>query len=175
MKKIKNDLIVSELIEEGNKYNFENNKYYAHGDVFSQATTEFLSWVSKVDNYISSNYDETSGPYKMLISVNKSKFNGYYQSEFEAELTKLKGAIKSCENLKPNKIKPSDKITDLIKNPLFWAILVCVIGASYKLGFDNGNTKYENQKIELSENNKVLRDSISHLNIQLNKPIIKVK
>ena len=137
MNKTKNDLIVSALIDEGNKYDFDNNKYYAYGEVFSRATTEFLSWVSKVEDFISSNYSESSGPYKMLQSVNKAKFSGYYKYEFDAELTKLKGAIKSCENLKPNRITTGDKIIELIKNPFFWTVLVIGISASYKLGFDN--------------------------------------
>jgi hypothetical protein len=167
MKKKTNDQILSELITEGNKYSFENNSYYTYGEAFSRSTTDFLSWISKVENYILSNYDESSGPYKMLISVDRSKFSGYYEYEFEPELTKLKGAIKSCKNLAPNKLKSSNPIIDLIKNPIFWTVLVFVGGASYKFGFDNGNTKYESEKIELSEKNKVLKDSLTQSKVNL--------
>ncbi|WP_343658839.1 hypothetical protein [Chryseobacterium sp.] len=163
------------MIIEGNKYNFENNSYSAYGEVYSRSTTDFLSWISKVENYITSNYNESSGPYRMLISVNKKKFNGYYDYEFEPELTKLKGAIKSCENLPPNKLKSSNQIIELLKSPLFWTILVFVGGTSYKLGFDNGNTKYDSEKIELNQKNKVLGDSLLLIKDQLKNTITKGK
>lgn len=111
----------------------------------------------------------------MLISVDRSKFNGYYKYEFEPELTKLKGAIKSCENFTPNRLKSSNQIIELLKSPLFWTILVFVGGASYKLGFDNGNTKYESEKIELGQKNKVLGDSLILMKNQLKNTKIKRK
>ena len=109
----------------------------------------------------------------MLTSVDRSKFSGYY--EFEPKLTKLKGAIKSCENLVPNKSKSSNSVIELLKNPIFWTVLVFVGGASYKFGFDNGNTKYENEKIELSEKNKVLKDSLTTVKSQLKNTKINAK
>ena len=108
----------------------------------------------------------------------QKKFSGYYQSEFETEFTKLKGAIKSCENLKPNKrVQENNHIISLIKNPIFWTVIVVLIGASYKLGFDNGNSRFDNEKNELNKENIKLNDSIQKLNNVITKKdsIIKSK
>jgi hypothetical protein len=125
----KNKTFIKELIEEGNKFSFENNKKYSANQHYSKATPEFLAWVSKVEDYISSNFDESSGPYKMLNSVQKIKFSGYYQSEFETEFNKLKGAINSFLSLNPNKKQQENQILSLIKNPLFWTAIVILMSA----------------------------------------------
>ena len=165
----KKNLEVTELIIEGNQYSSENNKKYAHGEFYSDATTEFLAWISKVENYIYTNFDENSGPYKMIQSADKSKFSGYYLTQFDRELLKFKGAIKSCESLKPNKSKNENQILSLIRNPFFWTTLVILISGAYKLGFDNGNSKFDIEKQEFNEKNKVLRDSINILKSKTNK------
>ncbi len=157
----KNKTFINELIEEGNKFSFENNKKYNSNQHYSKATPEFLAWVSKVEDYISSNFDESSGPYKMLNSVQKIKFSGYYQSEFETEFNKLKGAINSCLSLNPNKKHQENQILSLIKNPLFWTVIVILMSASYKLGHDNGLAKFDIEKIEMNRLNNIYADSIS--------------
>ncbi|KFE98010.1 hypothetical protein IX39_16530 [Chryseobacterium formosense] len=168
--KIKNKNInVQELINEGNNYSSENNCKIKYGEYFSDATPEFLAWISKVENFIYTNFDENSGPYKMLQTADKSKFSGYYLSEFDRELQKYKGAIKSCEHLKPNKSKSENVIISLIKNPVFWTTLVVVIGGSYKLGFDNGNSKFDKEKQEFIDINKKLIDSVKLLKIENSK------
>ena len=159
----KNNPNVSELINEGNTFSNANNRKISHNQYFSDATPEFLSWVSKVENYIYTNFDENSGPYRLLQSVDKSKFSGYYLSEFDRELSKLKGAIKSCETLKPNKSNKENQIISLIKNPFFWGTLVVLIDGSYKLGFDNGNSKFDIEKNDLKDKNENLNDSMKIL------------
>lgn len=163
------NLYITELIKEGDNYSSENNKKIAHGQYLSDASTEFLSWISKVEDYIYTNFDENSGPYKMLQSANKSKFSGDYLSEFDRELAKFKGAIKSCETLKPNKSKSENLIISLIKNPFFWTVLVITIGGAYKLGFDNGNSKFDTEKQEFKDRNKILNDSINLLKTENDK------
>lgn len=156
---------IDELINEGNQFNFENNKKFFYDQFYSEATPEFLSWVSKVEDYIVSNYNESSGPYNMLSSVKKSKFSGYYQSEFETEFNKLKGAINSCKSLKPNKKsqRSDNLIISLITNPIFWTVLVVVAGTAYKLGNDNGVTKFDSEKILLEKENTLYKDSMNSL------------
>lgn len=168
----KQNKIIAELIKESDLYSFNNNKKYSTDQYYSYATPDFLAWVSKVENFIRTNYDENSGPHRMLDSVNQKKFSGYYQSEFETEFTKLKGAIKSCENLKANKkINENNYILSLIKNPFFWTVIVVLIGASYKLGFDNGNSRFDNEKNELNKQNLELKDSIQKLNNVIKKQV----
>jgi hypothetical protein len=65
----------------------------------------------------------------MLNSVKKIKFSGYYQSEFETEFNKLKGAINSFLSLNPNKKQQENQILSLIKNPLFWTAIVILMSA----------------------------------------------
>jgi hypothetical protein len=93
------NIVVNDLITEGGKYSFANNSRSG----FSDASQDFLTWFSKVENLIRTNYGTDSGPYKMIETVNKVKFNGYYQSDFDSELAKLKGALNSCKDIKPNK------------------------------------------------------------------------
>jgi hypothetical protein len=145
--------VLGYIIAEGDKFNFDNNKTYSKSTAcwYSKATDDLMAWISKVEDYIRSNYDENSGPYKMLESVKKEVFTGYFQGNFDCEITKLKGAIKSCLSVTPNKKKDDNVVFALIKNPLFWTIIVVVTGASYTLGYDNGTSKFDNEKIEFKK------------------------
>jgi len=170
-----NQINLDDLVNEGNKFSFENNsnmtynEFYNISQHFSKATPEFLAWISKVEDYIISNYDVNSGPYKLISSVQKHTFNGNYKSEFDEELIKVKGAIISCKTIKPNKIKQDNKIISLLNNLYFWSVLVILIGASYKLGYDNGFAKYDNEKIEMNNQNIFLSDSINILSRRINQ------
>lgn len=150
--------LIDDLITEGAKYTFQNNSSQSG---FSKASSELLTWVSRVEDYIRTNYDENSGPYKLIETVRKEKLSGYYQSEFESELAKLKGAINSCKTVPKNKVikKDDHAIIALIKNPFFWPALVVFIGASYKFGYDNGNSKFDKEKIELAKENELFKSN----------------
>jgi len=156
---------VENLIDEGNKYTFQNNSHGSGGFMYSKATPEFLSWVSKIEDYIRSNYNENSGPYKLIESLKREKLSGNYKSEFDAELAKLKGAIESCKHVTPNKKKERDDnvVISLIKNYIFWTVLVVTTGASYKLGYDNGNYKFDKTMIELNKENELSKNTNSIL------------
>jgi hypothetical protein len=160
-KKLKEKL--NNLIEESENISFANNSYTSHNGTFGRASNELLSWVSKVEDFVVSNYIEKSGPYKLFESFDRNKLTGYYQKEFEGQITKLIAVLKSCEDIEPN-IKNTSKnenvIISLITNYLFWTVLVVVVGASYKLGYDNGNVKFEIDKIELSEENINLKKQL---------------
>jgi hypothetical protein len=164
----KNNL--EDLIHEGNEFNFDNNKQISSDfQYYSKASTNLMSWITKVEDYIRMKYDINSGPVKMLESVDKTKFNGYYKSQFDLELNKVKGAINSCKFLTPN--SPNRlSFLKILKNSLFWVIIIPLIGGIYQLGFDNGNARFDNEKIELSKQNLILRDSIQYLN----KKIIRI-
>lgn len=150
-----------DLIEEGNKYTFQNNSSNIGSSVYSKATPEFLSWVSKIEDYIRSNYNENSGPYKLIETLRREKLSENYQSEFEAELAKLKGAIGSCKHVEPNKTKNKEDhiIISLLKNYIFWTVLVVVSGGAYKLGYDNGVSKFDKTMIEQNKEIELLKDA----------------
>ena len=53
-----------------------------------------------------------------------------------------------------------------INKTLFWTIitvLLTIVGFSYKFGFDNGNRKFDEKKIELSETNNNLKSKVDSL------------
>lgn len=84
-------------------------------------------------------------------------------------MTKLKGAIRSCKDVRPNKKTQDNAIISLIKNLYFWTVLVVGIGASYKLGFDNGMAKFDNDKNDMNNQIIVYKDSINGLNNKIVK------
>lgn len=172
----KQTIIVDSLVSEGNKFSFDNNKKHSdfNYEYYSEASSELIAWISKVETYINSNYSEDSGPRILMKSVRKTQFTGNYKSGFETELTKIKGAIQSCKDIEPNINNKFNEITSLLKNIYFWTTLAIVCGGSYKLGFDNGNSKlsestYElNKKIDQLENkNKTLQINKSKYNTQI--------
>lgn len=156
---------LDDLIKEGNKYTFQNNSYNRNGNYYSKATHEFLSWVSKIEDYIRSNYNENSGPYKLIETLKRENLSGNFQNQFEDELAKLKGAIGSCKDVAPNKKKEKDDnaIISLLKNYIFWTVLVIVSGGAYKLGYDNGASKFDKTMIELNKENELLKSTNSKL------------
>lgn len=150
---------LQDLISEGNQITFQNNSKNTRHGIYSNASENLLSWISQVENYIRHNYNNESGPYKLFETFDKAILNGYEQSQFESEIKKLLGALKSCENIAPNKIvqKDDNVIMSLIKNYLFWTVLVVAVSGAYKLGFDNGNSKFDKEKIEMNKENEILK------------------
>ena len=171
---------LQDLITEGNQITFQKNSKNSQFGTYSDATEELLSWVSRVEDYIRSNYNDESGPYKLFETFNRNKLTGFTQRDFEEEIKKLSGALKSCENISPNKIIKKDDhlIISLIKNYLFWTVLVVAVGGSYKLGFDNGNSKFDKEKIEMSKENdmlKIYKQKLENKNSQKDSTIIELK
>lgn len=96
----------------------------------------------------------------MIKSVDKQFFYGFNEDYFERELRKIQGAINSCKHQKPNKQIKENRILSLIKNLYFWGVLSVLIGGTYTLSYDFGYTKFEKEKIELHNQNKIYEDSI---------------
>jgi len=168
------------LIAEGNQITFQNNCNRNSYGTFSSATDGLLAWVSRVEDYIRHNYNNESGPYKLFETFNRKKLTGFEQRDFEEEIKKLLGALKSCESIAPNKIvtKEDNVIISLIKNYLFWTVLVIAVSGSYKLGFDNGNSKFDKEKIEMNKENEILKSDkrkLENRNAQKDSIIIELK
>lgn len=156
------DKSLEALIEQGKQFNFENNSYINSGIVYSRASGEFLAWVAGIEHFVYKNYDVDSGPVKLFNTLDKSKFSGHYQSVFEKQLNILLGVLISCKNIQPTiqKRKEDNPILSLVKSPLFWTVLVVAIGASFTLGFNFGNVKFDKDLIELVQTKKDLEDSV---------------
>ena len=129
------DNILESLIEQGKKLNFANNSYQSGHYVYSRATDEFLAWVAGIEHYVMQNYEENSGPVKLFKTIDKNKFSGYRQIYFEKELNILRGVLLSCKTIPPSKqIKKDDNsILTLIKSPVFWTVIVVLMGGSFTM------------------------------------------
>lgn len=150
------------LIEQGRQFNFENNSYHSEHGVYSRATDEFLAWVAGIEHYVTQNYDDDSGPVQLFKSIDKTKFSGNYQSSFEKQLSILRGVLLSCKTIPPSKQKKKDdnSILTLIKSPAFWTVIVVLISGAFTFGLYFGNTKFDKDLIDLTQNKKDLQDTI---------------
>lgn len=147
------------LISEGQKFNFKNNCHIAQYGTYSRATDELLAWISSVEDFLLVYYGEDSSPYKLFITLDRTKLSGNSQSSFEKQLTKVRGALKACEKIKPKPVKKrfeENQILSLLKNPYFYIVLVVLIGGSFTLGLKIGESKFDKEKIDLYNENKEL-------------------
>ena len=86
----------------------------------------------------------------------------------------LKSSIIELENfINESNVKSENKILELLTNPLFWLVIVTVSGGAYKLGYDNGVTKYEKEKIELRNQNDSLKSILISNRLKINS-LLKV-
>jgi len=154
--------ILESLIERGKEFNFENNSYHSGSDVFSRASDEFLAWVANVEDFVSQNYEDESGPMRLFKTINRNEFSGYYQSSFEKQLTILRGVLLSCKTIQPSKLKrkKDNSVRTLTSSIEFWAVILVLVGGAFTLGLYFGNNKFDKDLIELTQIKKDLQDSI---------------
>jgi len=164
---------IEELIQKGQTFNFNNNSYTASHGTYSKASDDLLGWAATVEDFIRTNYGEESSAFKLYQTFDRRKLTGYEQYDFDRQMTILFASLKSCQSISPISKKRSEEnaIIKLLKNPIFWTVLVTAIGASFALGNYFGSNKFDKEKIELSEENRLLKDSINHLKV--NKEVIK--
>jgi hypothetical protein len=74
-----------------------------------------------------------------------------YVNEFIDDLQDLK---------KQQEEKPKIKYPFGLSKEFFWGVLLTIIGAAYTLGFNFGSYKFDRDKIELSDTNRALTDTI---------------
>jgi hypothetical protein len=154
---------LDELIEKGKGFSFDNNCQHTSHGIYSKASDDFLAWIAGIEDFLTNNYDEESGPAKLFSTLDRKQLSGNYQSSFEKQLQILRGVLISCKDIPPFKRKKQDDnlILSLLKNPLFWTAIVVLMGGSFALGFQFGNTKFDNNLIELSQTKKDLQDTIA--------------
>lgn len=161
------------LIRQGQSHDFGTNSHNKSHGTFSKATADLLGWVATVEDFIRNNYGEESSAFKLFMTFNREKLNGYLKEDFDNEITTLIGALKACKNipLKISEKKDEHLIIQLIKNLYFWSVLVLMTSAAFGLGMNFGSNKFDKEKIELSEENSMLKDSIQ--NLQAKKEAMK--
>ncbi|MFL0070873.1 hypothetical protein [Tenacibaculum maritimum] len=159
---------IERLIEVGENFSFVNNSKNSQYGAYTQVSDEFLGWLANTDSFIIDNYGENSGPYKLLKKIDQNKLNGYEQDDFIEQKSIILGALKACKTLPPKEFKASEHpIIDLLKNKVFWTILVITLGGAFALGLHFGTSKFDREKLDLYEenrklikNNKTLSDSL---------------
>lgn len=162
---------IDNLIRKGQSFSFENNSYRVSHGVYTRASSDLLSWITMIEDFVLNNYGENSAPYKLYQRFDRKKLSGYEKNDFDEEIEKLFGVLKSCKSISPNKKKSKDDnpIISLLKNPIFWTVIIVVMGGAFTLGNYFGSTKFDKEKIDYERENVSLRKSIDSLQIKFNK------
>ncbi|MDM1405712.1 hypothetical protein HX039_16660, partial [Myroides marinus] len=92
--------------------------------------------------------------------VDRSKFSGNYKGSFEKELSKLQGAIESCENLEPNRVGFKNEILILLSSYLFWSVLVVGATLVATIAYNFGESKGLEKKYDQDKQFGQLKDSL---------------
>jgi hypothetical protein len=157
---------IDNLIQEGQKFTFRNNSYSVSHGTYTRASDELLGWIATVEDFIRDTYGDESSAYRLYLTFEREKLNGYEQDKFEQQMNILNGALKACKNITP---KPSKKQIDdhqviqLIKNFYFWTVLFIISGGAFGLGLHFGTSKFDKEKIEFYETTKIQEIEISSL------------
>lgn len=155
---------LEELILKGQTHIFKNNSEYTqYGGPYSRASDELLGWAAQVEHFILENYGEDSGPYKLYKSFDRRYLTGFEEDKFKTQLNILLGSLKACRDIEPNKkrrSKDDNVILSLIKNPLFWAVIVVLTGGAFGFGLRFGSAKFDNEKSDLYDENKILKNKL---------------
>lgn len=160
---------IETLIEEGKRFTFKGNSSTVSHGTYTQASSELLDWIARVEDFIRNTYGEDSGAYKLYLTFNRKDLNGYEEREFNKQMNILLGAVSACKGCNKVKVKRRDEhlIIQLIKNPFFWTVLVVVCAGSFGLGLHFGASKFDNEKNQYYEQTKVQRDEINGLKKRL--------
>lgn len=157
---------IDELIQSGQKFTFRNNSYSASHGTYTRASDELLGWAATVEDFIRNNYGEECAAFKLYLTFDRKKLNGYEQDEFEKQMTVLNGALKACKNITPkpvNKQVDDHQVIQLIKNIYFWTVLLIISGGAFALGLHFGTSKFDKEKSEFYETTKSQEIEINSL------------
>lgn len=166
-------LNLDDLIKKGQVITFSNNSYSNRYGVYTRASPELLGWIANVGDFIRTNYGEDSHAYKQFLDHDKRKLNGFLEDDFIKQMNILNGALDACKKSSKSTTSKKDdsQIIQLLKNPYFYSVLVVFTSVAFKLGEYLGTAKFDKEKIEITEQNRNLRDSI--IRIYQNKEIVK--
>lgn len=169
---------LNRLIVVGEKFNFSENSYQSqYGERYTRASDNFLSWIANIESYILDNYGKESGPYKLFEKFNQHKLNGFNEGDFLEQKSILVGSIKACRTVpRRHQKRIEHPVIELLKNKIFWPVLVISIGSSFALGIHFGGSKFDKEKIDLYEENRDLRkQNIKLKDFLETKTIIKIQ
>lgn len=98
---------LDELIQKGQQFNFRNNCYSVRGEYYSKASNDLLVWIVCVEDIIMENYGENSAPYRLYQEFDRSYLDGFYQDDFDKQLSIIFSALRACKEIAP---KPKSQI-----------------------------------------------------------------
>jgi hypothetical protein len=87
---------VNQLLKEGESHSFQNNCVVKEYGTYGRLSPEFQSWVAEVEDFISSNFGESSSPWRLFTRFNIDAVNGNEQDAFEENKRSIIAALKSC-------------------------------------------------------------------------------
>jgi hypothetical protein len=155
---------IEELINRGKTFTFAQNSYRAVTGFYSKASPELLGWVGSVEEFILQNYGEDSGPYRLYKNFKIRELNGFEQGDFEKQIRILLGSLISCKESISNQLpkKRNSHFSMLIKNAIFWTVLLSIIGGAFLLGLYFGNNKFDKDKSDFYDSNRrLINESIN--------------
>lgn len=154
---------LEKLIEEGNTFNFANNSHKSSHGTYTRASDKLLSWIANVDDFIREVYGVESGPFRLFESFNRRDLNEEYETAFNKQMAILRGSLLACRELQPKRkgrFSDENLTIALIKNPLFWTVMVIAVATSYTLGLNFGSTRFDKDKNDLYEQNQQLKKEL---------------
>jgi hypothetical protein len=163
--------MLENLIQQGQTFNFRNNSQTNSHGTYGKASDELLGWAANVEDFIRENYGESSGPYKLFLSYDQTRLTGYYESDFNKQMTILMGALKACRQIEPRKkeIKDDHPITSLLKNLYFWTVVTSVTAVSFMLGLYFGTSKFDKDKSDYYEENRAMKMNLDKASTEIQK------
>ncbi len=157
---------IDELIRKGETFTFRNNSYTASHGTFSRPSSDLLSWITTVEDFIHTNYGEDSAPFKLFQTFNRKELNGYLQDDFEKQLSILIGALKACKSISPKPKYGGNKIIKFIES---WNIGTTVtligllISGLFTFGLYIGSAKFDKEKRDYYDLTKKQEIEINNL------------
>ncbi|EGM77009.1 Putative nucleotide-binding protein containing TIR -like domain protein [Rheinheimera sp. A13L] len=109
-----NNQKVNSLIEEAKQYTFDNNKYTVESGTYSRASIAMQAWIAECEDYILSNYGESSAPWKVYSRFERDRLDGNYRDTFDEQRNLILSALATCLRIPPK----SESKSKVVEKPL---------------------------------------------------------
>jgi predicted nucleotide-binding protein len=108
-----------QLIEEGNDFTYENFSVKSLNGYPTALTTDYITWKTKVEVFISSTFGKSSPIFELFIKTEKIAFIGNGPDQFEKLQSTIIGALRvsiDTLNFEPLSEQPTSKDIDTTSN-----------------------------------------------------------
>lgn len=94
---------VTSLIEEADEYTFENNCYTVSHGTYSRAGVQMQAWIAECEDFLLTNYGESSAPWKVYARFERDRLDGNYRDTFDKQKNIIVSALAACLRIIPSK------------------------------------------------------------------------